>query len=471
MEAWIRDLREHKKKMKEKFRDIYEAEQKQHEARLDTLELITTQLKSCVERGQGVIERNMSAEILQANSAILSRCDELLNAKTPDDYKSPNFNCLVDEKLDFFDKIRVTKTDPSMCLAECQDSQIGKESNFVVVTRDSQGLQCYQQDDLVNVDILTPEGDHLTTEVKNSKDGKYTVTYTPQCVGQLYVSIQVNGQPLTDSPCFVQIHEHQYQFAFKFGCEGKGQEEFVHIRDIAVSDKTGTIAVADTLNHRVQLFSSAGKCQTLVKLDGKPFSVAFTDCGDLLTLVPLSNNKLSLFNEEGQFIKYITDKHLKKPQYLYIKSDGRLIVTEGRNNEVKVLSPDGNDLLLAFVAPNCGEYPNCAIYHQNKFYVSYPGAHCIKVFDQIGMYLNDIGCQGSNDGQFDYPHGLVIDKYNRLVVCNVNKRKLQLFSLSGKFLRKLQGEYFENIKPFHAVINENDVLFVADSWGCISVFR
>ena len=238
-----------------------------------------------------------------------------------------------------------------------------------------------------------------------------------------------------------------------------------------MSDKTGTITVADTLNHRVQLFSSAGKCQMLVKFDGQPFSLAFTDCGDLLTLVPLSNNKLSLFSDEGKFIKHINDKHLKKPQYLYIKSDGRLIVTEGRSNEVKVLSPDGNHLLLAFVAPNCGEYPNCAIYHQNKFYVSYAGAHCIKVFDILGMYLNDIGCQGSNDGQFDCPHGLVIDKYNRLIVCDVNNRRLQLFSLSGKFLGKLEGEYFENIKPFHAVINENDVLFVADSWGCISVFR
>ena len=114
----------------------------------------------------------MSAEIPQANSAILSRCDELLNATTPDVYKSPNLNSLVEEKLDFLDKIRVTKTDRSVCRAECQDSQIGKESNFVVVIRDSQGLQCYQQDDLVNVDILTPEGDHLTTALKDSKDGQ-----------------------------------------------------------------------------------------------------------------------------------------------------------------------------------------------------------------------------------------------------------------------------------------------------------
>ena len=78
VEEWIRDLREHEKKMKQKFREIYEAEQKQHETRLENLELITTQLKSCLERGQGVLERNISAEILQTNHTILQRCDKLI---------------------------------------------------------------------------------------------------------------------------------------------------------------------------------------------------------------------------------------------------------------------------------------------------------------------------------------------------------------------------------------------------------
>ena len=83
LDEWMRDLRQHKKKMKEKFRDIYEAEQRQHETRLENLELITTQLKSCVDRGQSILERNISAEILNANPAILERCDELLIAREP----------------------------------------------------------------------------------------------------------------------------------------------------------------------------------------------------------------------------------------------------------------------------------------------------------------------------------------------------------------------------------------------------
>ena len=472
MEELIRDLREHQKKMKQTFRNICGAEQKQHGIRLENLELITTKLKSCVEQGQGILQRNISAEILQTNHVILGRCDELLKERKPDVYKSPYFSYLIEKKFDLLDQILVTKTDPSMCLAGGHHSEIEKESTFVAGTRDSEGLQCYKQDDQITVDILTPEGDHVKTELKDSKDGKYTVTYTPQCVGQHNVNIQVNAQPLTGSRSVVQVREHQYQFAFKFGSKGKKPGEFVVINDIAVSDKTGAIAVADYSNTRIQLFSADGKFQREVRLDGCPSSVSFTDCGDLLTLVSGSNNKLRLFSEEGQLIKLFNDKGLTKPQHLSITSDGRLVVTEERNNEVKVLSPDGNDLLQSFTAPNCHEYPKCTVYHQDKFFVSYPFAHCIKVFDKAGMHLLDIGCKGSSDGQFDCPVGLVVDKYNRLIVCDVNNRRLQLFTLSGKFLSKMQEEYLNSCNPRYASINSNDNLFVADSWGnCIFVFH
>ena len=46
VEETSRDLRAHEKKMKDKLRDIYEVEQKQHAARLENLERITTPLKS-----------------------------------------------------------------------------------------------------------------------------------------------------------------------------------------------------------------------------------------------------------------------------------------------------------------------------------------------------------------------------------------------------------------------------------------
>ncbi|XP_015762183.1 PREDICTED: tripartite motif-containing protein 2-like [Acropora digitifera] len=448
--------------MKQKFREIYEVEQKQHATRLENLGLITTQLESCLERGQGIIERNISAEILQTNHTILQRCDELINARKLDRYKSPYLNYLVKKKFDIFDQILVTKTDSSMCLIEVNNSEIGGESNVVVFTRDSDGLQCYQEDDEIKVDILTSDGDHLKTELKDSKDGKYTMTYTPRCVGPHNVEIEVNGQPLTGSPFVVLVH-HQYQRAFHFNLKETIPGRIPKITGIAVSDKTGAIAVASSHLAGFQLFSSDRKFQTEVQLDGRPSSLAFTGCGDLLTLsLRQKNNKLCLFSEEGQFIKHINlDKHLEKPRHFSIASDGRLIITDHGSNEVKVLSPDGNDLLVSMTAPNCAAYLECAIYHQNKFYVSYPEAHCIKVFGKTGVYIHDIGCEGSSDGQFNNPVGLVIDKYNQLIVCDKNNFRLQIFTLRGTFLSKCLN--FPT--PTFSASNNNGNLFLTSLFG------
>ncbi|XP_068726935.1 E3 ubiquitin-protein ligase TRIM71-like [Montipora capricornis] len=472
VEKLIRDLREHERKMKNKFREMNEAEQKHHATRLENFELVVTQLKSCFERCQSILERNFSVEILQTNHAILGRCNELLNVRKPDLYRSPHLHYLVEKKFDLMDRVVVTKTDPLKCLAEGQDSKEvkeRKETYLVIVTKDSEGFQCYQQDDKIKVDVLTPEGDQLKIDIKDTKDGNYRVTYTPQGAGQHRVEIFVNGQPLTGSPWIVQVHEHKYQFAFQFGSEGKGQGEFDGIFDIDVSQKTGTIAVAEYGNQRIQLFSSEGKFQSEIKNDCAPYSVAFTDSGDLLTSFLESDNKLRLFSEEGHFIKLINDKHLDKPVHLSISSGGRIIITDHGDNKIKVLSPDGNDLLQSFSAPECDESPFCAIYHQNKFFVSYFFADCVKVFDKTGVYLHDIDCKGSNDSQFHCPHGLVIDKYNRLIVCDSGNHRLQLFALDGNFLSKVDGQYSESRPPCYVAINSGGNLIVASI--SISVFH
>ena len=101
--------------------------------------------------------------------------------------KLPHVNYTLENKLNILDRIVVSNTDPSMSLAERQSTEEameGKETNFTIVTRDSDGLQCYQENDDIRVHISTPAGNQLKTDIKDTKDGKYTVTYTPQSVGQ-----------------------------------------------------------------------------------------------------------------------------------------------------------------------------------------------------------------------------------------------------------------------------------------------
>ena len=477
VEERIRELREHERVMKAKFAEIYEAQQKHHATRLENFELVLTQLQSCIERGESALERNVSAEILQTNQIIVGRCEELLNATKPDIYKPPHVNYIVENQLNpGLDRIVVSNTDPLLCLAEVDNQELVREkmvADFIIVTRDSDAKQCYHEDDQVKVNILTPADDQLETEIKDTKDGKYTVTYTPQCVGQHRVEIQVNGQPLTGSPWVVQVIPHQYQFAFQFGSKGKKQGQFDKPLGIAVSDKRTTLAVADLKNKRVQMFSFDGNFLREIALEAETSSVAFTESGDLLSFVARGDNKLPLYTEGGQFIRYISDEHVKIPLYISVGSDGRIIICDSGDKTIKVLSPDGKNLLQSFRAPGCDVMPWCAVYQQDKFFVSSRMAKRVMVFNNAGEYLYDIGSEGTGDGQLSDPFGLAIDKFNRLIVCDGNNYRLQLFTLDGKYVAKVGGSCFDhNSDLVGCAVSDTGHLFVTDfETDCIYVFN
>ena len=475
VEDLIRDLREHERVMKTKFAEIYEAQQKHHATQLENFELVLTQLKSCVERGETMVQRNISAEILQTNQAIIKRCEELLKARKPEIYKPSDVHYMVVQKVKILDRIVVSDTDPSLSLAEVaslKDVREKSETDFAIVTRNSDEEQCYQVEDVIVVNILNPEDDRdqLETEIKDTKNGKDTVTYTPQCVGQHRVEIQVNGQPLTGSPWIVQVIPHQYQFAFQFGSEGKEQEKFDSPWDIAVNDKRRTLAVADCNNMRVQMFGFDGNFLREIPLKGRPSSLAFTESGDLVCVS--IGSRIFLFTENGQFISYIGGEQVNNPFYVSVSSDGCIITSDEYDKRIKVLTADGKNLLQSFKAPGCDEYPDCIVCNQEKFFASFSVACRVMVFNNAGEYLRDIGSEGSGDGQFLKPKGLAIDKFNRLIICDAGNKRLQLFTLDGKYIAQIAGSFFEGGYPRYAVISNTEHLFVTDSdRHCVNVFH
>ena len=474
VEELIRDLREYEKDMKTKFSEIYEAQQKHHATQLENFELVLTQLKSCVERGDSIVQRNISAEILQTNQAIIERCEELLKARKPEIYKPSYVHYMVEQKVKILDRIVVSDTAPSLSLAEVarlKDVQEKTETNFTIVTRNSDGEQSYQEEDVIKVNILSPAGDQLETEIKDTKDGKYTVTYTPQCVGQHRVEIQVNGQPLTGSPWIVRVVPHQYQFAFQFGSKGEEQGKFDCPVGVAVNDKSRILAIADYNNSRTQIFSFEGNFLREIALKGKPISLAFTESGDLLVRV-IYDKRIFLFAENGQFIRYIGGEHIKTLHFVSVSSDGRIITSDSNDKTIKVLTADGKKLLQSFKSLDRNETPVCVVYHQAKFFASFNFAGRLVVFNNAGEYLHDIGSKGCGDGQFSGPTGLVIDKLNRLIVCDAGNSRVQLLTLEGKYIAQIPGSFFKGGYPHSAVISNTGNLFVTDSWGhCVHVFH
>lgn len=160
------------------------------------------------------------------------------------------------------------------------------------------------------------------------------------------------------------------------------------------------------------------------------------------------------FDENGQFLNSITNHNLNDPFKLTITCDDHMVVSNRGDKSIKVLSPDGTELVQSFSASDCEESPWVGVCHLDMFFVSYPSAHVVKVFSKEGEFLYDIGSERSGDGHLSKPLGLVIDRFNNLVVCDGDNSDLKVFTLDGKFVNKIISD------------NKDFVLMTSDCRDC-----
>ena len=460
IEKLIRIFKEHEMAMVAKLDEVDLERQRCHTVQQERIHLLATQLKSSVEHCEAVLQRNLSFEILQTQQTLIQRCEILLN-KEELNLKKPmyvnyltNVNDIKILQQTLPGRVVVSCTDSSKSMAEgkgLEEAEVGRETIFTITTKDSEGKQCYNEND--QLVIIIGNGEELMEKaIQDERNGEYTVAYTPlHHADELTVIITLNGQPLTSSPRCVQVSPYQYKSAFRFGSFGHG------VQGIAFSEVSKTIAVADSTNCRVQLFDSNGRFLSEFEFDqyeNTPTSVAFTRTGDVIVV---HGRRISLFTGGLQFIKCIANEHVKNPQSLSVARDGYIIVTNLYDKAVTVLSPD--EVLLTFTAPDCNVSPCSAVYHQNMFFVSYQKAHCIKVFNEEGVFLYDIGTKGSGDGQLNCPTRLAIDKFNNLIVCDKNNSRLQFFTLGGKFVNSILTRQFN--RPCAVATSNSGYVIVA----------
>ena len=467
----IRLLTEHKASMNAKFDEINQAHQKAHATHLENFQLAVAQLKSSLEQGENILERNINAEILQTKPVIIGRCEDLLNAKKPEIYKPPRVHYAVEQKLDILDRVVVSHTDPSSTFVKrfCQEKV--EEQNkrcFFIITRDSEERLCYNEDDCIKCDIRTSTGDSFETadlKIEDNKDGCYIVEYTPPHTGLYEVKIEVNGQPLDGSPWSVQVIPHQYQLKFSFGSNGSGPGQFNGPYDIAVDKKTGTVAVSDYGNKRIQLFDITGRYLREIGLRANCSSLDFTKSGHIIAVTPGDVHKISLFSEEGQFVKHIDSEHLKFPFHISTDDDDDITVCDQESNEVMVISSDGTELVTRIAASEHDQSMMYAIYHEETdcFFVSDSKTDCVKVFDGQGNFLYDIG-----RGRLSYPVGLAIDKFNNLIVCDTGNQRLKVFTTEGDFLSETEQCF--HAPYFVAVSKDGNVLVTDYEKNCVYRF-
>ena len=148
----------------------------------------------------------------------------------------------------------------------------------------------------------------------------------------------------------------------------------------------------------------------------------------------------------------------------------------GKGHQVFKFSPDGKLLMTLGKAGIGGNGPDTffspsdvAVAANGEIFVTdghscndRNAANCssrVVKFSKDGKFIKAFGKTGSQPGEFRGPHCLAIDSQGRVIVCDRNNGRLQVFDPDGKFLVQWTGWG----KPTGIFIAKDDTLYVTDS--------
>ena len=353
------------------------------------------------------------------------------------------------------------QTKASQCTAEgkgLEEGTVGGEARFVLTTRNAQERQSYNKHDRVTVEISDEQGRECGTEarINDNKDGSYKISYSPKEQGRYKVTLKVNGGHVFGSPFTVKVQPFQVRPVLSFGRKGSSVGMFHFPWGMAVNARD-EIAVTDTWNHRVQIFSSDGSYLRSFGRQGNkngefkyPRGIAFHKNGNIF-VVDNDNARIQIFSGEGEYINSFGGKGSLDSQPsnlcgLSVDSNGNIIVADADNKLIKIFSPDGK-FLMEIGGQGSFTFPFHCVQCDRYLIVSDSEEHCMKVYDRNGNFQYKFGKQGGGDGEFNVPHCLSVNKSGHLMVCDSGNNRIQVFKLNGKFVGKF-GTEGSNIGEF-----------------------
>lgn len=186
---------------------------------------------------------------------------------------------------------------------------------------------------------------------------------------------------------------------------------------------------------------------------GPSSAVAFGANGHLFVF-HRGPNPLAEFDDAGRYVRGFGDEiGFERPHGLRIDAEGNLWVTDVRSHFVSKLSSEGEVLMTLGVPGQAGEWDEAAgtrflnqpndiafgprgeIFVAQGHGVGDPG---VLKFDSDGNFVSAWGGPGTEPGEFDIAHSIVVDGRGLVHVADRQNQRIQVFDLDGTFVRQTQ---------------------------------
>ena len=241
------------------------------------------------------------------------------------------------------------------------------------------------------------------------------------------------------------------------GDKGSREGEFNCPEGLAV-DRDGRVIVADSLNHRVQIYRADGTFVRTFGANGSavgffnmPGGIAVGTIGEpaedndtqLIIVTDQGNGRVQIFDGDGVFLRTVgtlgsQDGQLLEPTGVAINAAGQIVVADYQNHRVQIFAADGT-FLLKFgehgSADGQFQHPSgIAIGPNGDIVVADYQNDRIQIFAADGTFVRAIGTHGTGEGEFDRPFDVAVSSDGHIIVTDYENHRCQVLSETGEFL-------------------------------------
>jgi streptogramin lyase len=216
-------------------------------------------------------------------------------------------------------------------------------------------------------------------------------------------------------------------------------------------------------------------------LSHRDVAAVAVDRNDRVYLATRVRSCIFVYQPDGTFVRTWGEGMFSDRLHgLTMHPDGTLFVVDDGGHSVRRFTTDGKELgaigpvgqpsdtgydgsNLATVTRSAGPYnrpTNIAVAPSGDLYVSdgYGNAR-VHRFSSDGRLIRSWGEPGTGPGQFKISHGICVLSDGRVLVCDRENDRIQIFDLEGRYQGELAAQ-----RPTHLVQGNDGLLYLAELW-------
>lgn len=254
----------------------------------------------------------------------------------------------------------------------------------------------------------------------------------------------------------------------------------------------GRIYVGDTLSRHVAMLNFPENTYKEFGNSGigrlaKPLGMA-ADAAGRIYVCDGTSKRVVIYDRDGAYISAVGgDEQLERPSAVAVSSDGsRIYVVDtggvnSQNHRVRVYDQAGShlyDIGTRGSGPGQFNLPlSAAVAPDGRLYVLDSGNFRVQAFAPDGRYLFEFGSAGRTPGHFSHPKSIAVDRDGKVFVSDSGFANIQIFDAQGRILmfmgnRSDRGGPGDFILPAGVAVDQDGRVYMVDQFfRKIEVFR